>query len=593
MPLDDPDDDDDRPRWRELMLWVILPMANFFVWFSVARSNAYLESCTSSSRMMFMRDIAAAASGSDSTAHLNLLPAPPLPCPDPVAAVIGNAVSSPPTPPPPGTAITASSNRIVRHCRLNYPSYPATFLETVPSIEFDEYRAERMGSMNYPYDAETVIIKEHKDIVCNSFNHQWTSKEFDSCFAVVRISGAEAATPIARFDVSIDENNIDLSVTPDPQYKPKPKFVGNMHNRGKVRPVGFFRKVPKERGFKRVKEKLQPFIKNFDGKDGIDVQLRKKMLENNVKSGDDLVVMVVNQGEIDLYLNFACSCKQHGISLERMLVFAGSEEIVSVIESTGAMALFHEGYASVSKKASMDYLDRVFVDMMWYKAFSVYLLCRLRINVLFQDVDLVWFKDPFPYFKAFIAKAQAKSQLSGSFPEAFFSDDGQRSLRYSPFFANSGFYYLIASERSEWFAYSVMTAFDAVQVLGSHQNTFTARLVEGLALGHRHAVLLPMEAFPTGIMYHHDRGYMKRLRQGRVQPYNFHMCWTQGKPDKLMYLRKALMWYLSELCSPLEALEPDGVVYQQLVTLDQQGTPAAQRWEQLGAQCCMSVKGAP
>jgi hypothetical protein len=143
--------------------------------------------------------------------------------------------------------------------------------------------------------------------------------------------------------------------------------------------------------------------------------------------------------------------------------------------------------------------------MMWYKAFSVYLLLRLRINVLFQDVDLVWFRDPFPYFKAYIAKAQAKSQLTGSFPEAFFSDDGQRSLRYSPFFANSGFYYLLATERSEWFAYSVMTAFDAVQVLGSHQNVFTARMVEGLAFGHRHVVLLPLEAFPTGIIYHHDR----------------------------------------------------------------------------------------
>ena len=183
--------------------------------------------------------------------------------------------------------------------------------------------------------------------------------------------------------------------------------------------------------------------------------------------------------------------------------------------------------------------------------------------------------------------------MSGSHPEAFFSDDGQRSLRYSPYFANSGFYYLIASERSEWFAYSIMTAFDAIQVLGSHQNTFTSRLVEGLALGHRHAVLMPMEAFPTGIMYHHDRGYMKRLRQGKVQPYNFHMCWTQGKPDKLMYLRKALMWYLSELCSPLEALEPGGVVHQQLVTLENVGTPRQERWDQLGAQCCMSVKGAP
>jgi hypothetical protein len=40
------------------------------------------------------------------------------------------------------------------------------------------------------------------------------------------------------------------------------------------------------------------------------------------------------------------------------------------------MALFHEGYASVSKEASIDYLDRVFVDMMWYKAFSVYFILK-------------------------------------------------------------------------------------------------------------------------------------------------------------------------------------------------------------------------
>jgi len=75
--------------------------------------------------------------------------------------------------------------------------------------------------------------------------------------------------------------------------------------------------------------------------------------------------------------------------------------------------------------------------------------------------------------------------------------------------------------------------------------------------------------------------------------FNTQMCWTQGKPDKLMYLRKAKMWYLTELCSPLEALEPGGVVYQQVVTQEHLGTPSPQRWDQLGAQCCTSVKGAP
>lgn len=117
-------------------------------------------------------------------------------------------------------------------------------------------------------------------------------------------------------------------------------------------------------------------------------------------------------------------------------------EIVTTIEATGAMGIFHIGFSSVSKDASNDYLDRVFVDMMWYKAFALFLILRMNINVLFQDVDLVWFKDPFPYFHNYIKETESKALVTGSNVEGFFSDDGQRSLRYAPFYANSGFYYL-------------------------------------------------------------------------------------------------------------------------------------------------------
>lgn len=107
------------------------------------------------------------------------------------------------------------------------------------------------------------------------------------------------------------------------------------------------------------------------------------------------------------------------------------------------MGIYHIGYSAVSKKASKDYLDRVFVDMMWFKAFSVYLILRLKINVLFQDADLVWFKNPLPYFHNYGKDSSGNITIKGSeHIEAFFSDDGQRSLRYAPFYANSGFYYL-------------------------------------------------------------------------------------------------------------------------------------------------------
>lgn len=37
------------------------------------------------------------------------------------------------------------------------------------------------------------------------------------------------------------------------------------------------------------------------------------------------------------------------------------------------------------------YVDRIFIDMMWYKSFSVWLLLKMRYNVLFQDVEILWY----------------------------------------------------------------------------------------------------------------------------------------------------------------------------------------------------------
>ena len=187
------------------------------------------------------------------------------------------------------------------------------------------------------------------------------------------------------------------------------------------------------------------------------------------------------------------------------------------------MGLYHDGYGAVSKKASADYLDRIFVDMMWYKAFSIYLVLRLNINILFQDVDLVWFKEPFHYFRDYIKEHKESSAKTGANPEAFFSDDGQRSQRYTPVYGNSGFYYLVANPRTQYFAWSIMTAFDTVQLLGSHQNVFTTRLVEGLGLSFQNSKLIPIEIFPTGYLYHHDRNYMTLLKEKKVDPYHFHM----------------------------------------------------------------------
>jgi len=42
----------------------------------------------------------------------------------------------------------------------------------------------------------------------------------------------------------------------------------------------------------------------------------------------------------------------------------------------------------------------------------------------------------------------------------------------------------------------------------------------------------------------------------QVDPFNFHMCWTQGKTDKLTYLKKTKMWYLEDKTCSLDDLQP-------------------------------------
>eukprot|EP00981_Chlorochromonas_danica_P009531 scaffold2721_cov181-Ochromonas_danica.AAC.9 len=492
--------------------------------------------------------------------------------------------------------------------------FDVTFQNT---LEFEKYRRDRLASMSLDLVVQTYTSSDtllfhylgregeggggggdDDEEKCLHLDHHFLDISMDTCMAIVMVENTNHTYDTIRIDQDIDIYGLSIS-NPDPSQidKYSTKFGLNRFNQNKIWPTGFFRKVPKERGRERTKEKLGTFLKHYEK---MREQLIAKLSSHGIGKGDDVVVMVLNEGELDLFLNFACSCRLHDLSLDHVLVFAGNSELVTMVEATGAMGLYHEGYASVSKKASTDYLDRVFVDMMWYKAFSVYFVLAEGVNILFQDVDLVWFHDPMAYFHDY--QAATNGQVT-----AFFSDDGQRSKRYTPFYANSGFYYLVANQDSVYFTWSIMIAMDAIQVLGSHQNVLTTRLIEGLALSFDKIKLLPLEEFPTGIMYHHDRKYMKLLRQHdpSIHPYNFHMCWTQGKPDKLIYLRKAAMWYLTEECSPLDALigpdpnsrrmedhkRPEGVVYS--FVHSRKDLSVVEKWDALSHRCCSAMPDAP
>jgi hypothetical protein len=291
---------------------------------------------------------------------------------------------------------------------------------------------------------------------------------------------------------------------------------------------------------------------------------------------------------------------------------------VPLISSTGAIGIFHEQFATASRKSSgvrttqladlscpsclmlicifpvQAYLDAVFVDMMWYKAFSVWLILKLGYNVLFQDLDIIWFKNPFPYFHNFI-KDFKRDHPGQQPPEAFLSDDGQRTtVRYAPFYANSGFYYLISNPKTVNLAWNIMGSFDVMQSSGSHQNVFTMKLMEALDFGSLHTQSLHLHNFSNGATFHHEKKYFSKIKNKEVVPYMFHMCWTANKADKLKYLKESLMWYVSPNHGVADLI-PGGSLTSHLVTLDSKRPPLARDevWSNVADEYCHAMPNAP
>jgi hypothetical protein len=211
-------------------------------------------------------------------------------------------------------------------------------IKLVPTAEFDKYRAERLAPINFPggvlrfyhpTESQTLVAKR-KDEKCQSMYTQFFHDKPHTCYAVVYAGGVNASYNMLRFDSDIDESGLskespNQAAVRERAENPALQFFPNIHNKEIPRATGYFRAVPRDRGRDRMYEKLNPFVRKFDGPNGIERTLDDLLQRNGFKAGDDIIVMVTNQGETDLYLNFACSCQQNGISMKNVLVFCGDQ----------------------------------------------------------------------------------------------------------------------------------------------------------------------------------------------------------------------------------------------------------------------------
>lgn len=141
--------------------------------------------------------------------------------------------------------------------------------------------------------------------------------------------------------------------------------------------------------------------------------------------------------------------------------------------------------------------------------------------ILDQDADLVWLKNPIPYLQAL------KQDIS-------FMDDGARTPRFAPFFVNSGFYFQKFNIRTQFLMERMLKSISEIGSTHSHQATLTRHITEAHHLYGLTLTVLDMELFPSGIMFHHNKNFVSRVKAKEFVPYVWHMCWTTSREEKVI-----------------------------------------------------------
>lgn len=252
----------------------------------------------------------------------------------------------------------------------------------------------------------------------------------------------------------------------------------------------------------------------------------------------DLITMVYCQKFVPLFENWLASCEANGIPVRhRLMVFTLDEEAYRRSNELGIKSLFLDPRMYGQAGGSDGFGDKQFSRTMFYKNAIIHDLLELGANVLFQDVDLIWLKDPFKYLTA----ADAQEDL-------YIMYDGPNRL-HRPLHANTGFIYVKCKEACKAFFETALGNTSAIFTCRSHQKPFNWILEHF----QRHNVLaikvLPQSQFANGHLFNLKRGVLPKAKEWRSDSYVVHYSWTGTMKEKREKIKKFGFNYL-----PMERL---------------------------------------
>lgn len=166
--------------------------------------------------------------------------------------------------------------------------------------QFENYKLDRLVHLKSA--APSVVELNTQKVPCSRYVHTLTESKPFTCLAVVSINSNPGSLNMIRF-------NRDQ------------KKTGRAFNQLHPAPAGIFRNVANKKGRISQRAYTQPFLENIHT---VEKEITRMTSRRGLGPGSDVTLMVTNDGEIDLFLNYACSCRAHNISLNSAIVFTGS-----------------------------------------------------------------------------------------------------------------------------------------------------------------------------------------------------------------------------------------------------------------------------
>jgi len=245
-----------------------------------------------------------------------------------------------------------------------------------------------------------------------------------------------------------------------------------------------------------------------------------------------VVISTFNWGFRRLVENWAASCDRHGIDCRSCtLMFPTDSQADAFARDLGFQTFFDgESYGTLPTEACKAFGDANFRRCLFAKVAVTQDVLAAGVDVLRQDVDIVWLRDPRPY----LTRQMNSDQL-----DFLFMDDGLNPF-HRPLHFNSGFVCIRNNAFSRYAWNLIFSHYPRILHYGSEQRVINIVMSflneQGLRCGR-----LEDRVFVNGHVI------SEVLDKGAPFPESssvIHFSWTKNLESKLMHLKQFGHWYV-------------------------------------------------